>query len=80
MNYLAAWGYALRQSKGDEGKARDFRHTAVQETSPFWTRGARLDDDVHAARMGDVMIALGERGLPRGEELGPEQVRDVVPS
>ena len=78
-NYLAAWGYALRQSKGDEGKARDFvarlyKNVPVLDsgargsTTTFRSAGWRRDDRV------------GERGLPRGKELGPDKLAIVVPS
>ena len=49
-NYLAVWGYALKQPGGDEAKARDFV-TKVYRNVPVLDSGARgATVDVRAAR------------------------------
>ena len=75
-NYLAAWGYALEQSKGDEARARDFVGEALSERAGARLRRARLDDDVRAARHRRRAGRVGERGAARGGEAREGQVRD----
>src|SRR5580765_3445359 len=79
-NYLAAWGYALRQSKGDEGKARDFV-TRLYKNVPVLDSGARGSTTTFTQRgMGDVMIAWENEAFLAVKELGPEKFAIVVPS
>jgi sulfate transport system substrate-binding protein len=79
-NYLAAWGYALRQSKGDEGKARDFV-TRLFKNVPVLDSGARGSTTTFTQRgMGDVMIAWENEAFLAVKELGPDKFAIVVPS
>src|SRR5258705_5513246 len=79
-NYLAAWGYALRQSKGDEGKARDFV-TRLFKNVPVLDSGARGSTTTFTQRgMGDVMIAWENEAFLAVRELGPDKFAIVVPS
>jgi sulfate/thiosulfate transport system substrate-binding protein len=79
-NYLAAWGYALRQSKGDEGKARDFV-TRLYKNVPVLDSGARGSTTTFTQRgMGDVMIAWENEAFLAVKELGPDKLAIVVPS
>ena len=79
-NYLAAWGYALRQSKGDEGKARDFV-TRLYKNVPVLDSGARGSTTTFTQRgMGDVMIAWENEAFLAVKELGPDKFAIVVPS
>ena len=63
-NYLAAWGYALKQAGGDEAKAEEFVARALQERAGARLRRARLDHDVRRARHRRRAARLGERGAP----------------
>jgi sulfate transport system substrate-binding protein len=79
-NYLAAWGYALRQSKGDESKARDFV-TRLYKNVPVLDSGARGSTTTFTQRgMGDVMIAWENEAFLAVKELGPDKLAIVVPS
>jgi sulfate/thiosulfate-binding protein len=79
-NYLAAWGYALKQPGGDDAKARAFvtelfRHVPVLDT------GARGSTTTFVQRgIGDVLLAWENEAFLAIKELGPDQVELVVPS
>ncbi len=79
-NYLAAWGYALRQPGGDAAKAQAFvtelfRHVPVLDT------GARGSTTTFVQRgIGDVLLAWENEAFLAIKELGPDQVELVVPS
>ena len=79
-NYLAAWGWALRQPGGDDGKAQAFvaelyRHVPVLDT------GARGSTTTFVQRgIGDVLLAWENEAFLALEELGPDQFEIVVPS
>jgi sulfate transport system substrate-binding protein len=79
-NYLAAWGYILKQSGGDEKKARDFvaelfKHVPVLDT------GARGSTTTFAQRgIGDVLLTWENEAFLAVNELGADQVEIVVPS
>ena len=70
-NYLAAWGYALKQSGGDERKAQGVRRRSSTRTCRCSTpaRAASTTTFV-AARHRRRADRLGERGVPRGEGAG----------
>jgi sulfate transport system substrate-binding protein len=78
-NYLAAWGYAFRQSGGDESKARDFV-TRVYGNVPVLDSGARGATVTFVQRgIGDVLLAWeNEAQLAREEANGAVEI--VVPS
>jgi sulfate/thiosulfate-binding protein len=79
-NYLAAWGWALRQNGGDEPKAQQFvaelyHHVPVLDT------GARGSTTTFVQRgIGDVLLAWENEAFLALEELGPDQFEIVVPS
>jgi len=79
-NYLAAWGYALKQPGGDDAKAQEFvtnlyRHVPVLDT------GARGSTTTFVQRgIGDVLIAWENEALLAIKELGADKVELVVPS
>ena len=75
-NYLAAWGYALDKSEGDEAKARDFVAAHLQERAGARYGRARLDHDLRPARHRRRADRLGERGLPGAQGVRRRQVRD----
>ncbi len=79
-NYLAAWGYALRKSGGDESKARDFVSKLFANV-PVLDSGARGSTTTFVERgMGDVLIAWENEALLGANELGKDQFEIVVPS
>jgi sulfate transport system substrate-binding protein len=56
-NFLAAWGYALKQNNGDEQKAKEFV-TNLYKNVPVLDSGARGSTTTFVEKgMGDVLIA-----------------------
>jgi len=79
-NYLAAWGYALRKSGGDESKARDFVSKLFANV-PVLDSGARGSTTTFVERgMGDVLIAWENEALLGANDLGKDKFEIVVPS
>jgi sulfate transport system substrate-binding protein len=79
-NYLAAWGYALRQNGGDEAKAREFVG-ALFRNAPVLDTGARGSTTTFVERgIGDVLLAWENEAFLAVETLGKGQFEIVVPS
>ena len=79
-NYLAAWGYALKKSGGDEAKARAFV-TALYKHVPVLDSGARGSTNTFVERgIGDVLLAWENEAFLAVNELGPDKFEIVVPS
>lgn len=79
-NYLAAWGYALKKSGGNEGQARDFI-TRLYRNVPVLDSGARSATTTFVEReMGDVLIAWENEALLGTKDLGQDKFEMVVPS
>ena len=79
-NYLAAWGYALRASKGDEAKAKTFV-TALFKHVPILDTGARGATVTFVERgIGDVLIAWENEALLAVNELGRGRFEIITPS
>ncbi len=79
-NYLAAWGYALRQSRGDEARAKDFVARLFRNV-PVLDSGARGSTTTFTQRgMGDVLISWENEALLAVKELGPDKFEVVAPS
>jgi sulfate/thiosulfate transport system substrate-binding protein len=79
-NYLAAWGYALRQNNGDQDKARQFI-TQLYKNVPVLDSGARGATTTFAQRgIGDVLIAWENEAFLAVKELGKDKVEILVPS
>ncbi|HOW77308.1 MAG TPA: sulfate ABC transporter substrate-binding protein [Candidatus Competibacteraceae bacterium] len=79
-NYLAAWGYALKQPGGDEAKARDFV-TKLYKNVPVLDSGARGSTTTFTERgIGDVFISWENEAFLATKELGPDKFEIVVPS
>ena len=79
-NYLAAWGYALKQNGGNEGAARDFvsqlyRNVPVLDSG---ARGATITFVKHG--IGHVLIAWENEALLAINEMGKDNFELVVPS
>ena len=79
-NFLAAWGWALRQPGGNAERARAYvaqlyRHVPVLDT------GARGATTTFVQRgIGDVLLAWENEAYLAVEELGPDKVDIVTPS
>src|SRR3954469_20735630 len=79
-NYLAAWGYALEQSKGDEARARDFVGKLYRNV-PVLDSGARGSTTTFVQRgIGDVLVAWENEALLAVEKLGKGDFEIVAPS
>jgi sulfate transport system substrate-binding protein len=78
-NYLAAWGFALKQPGGNEAKARDFV-ARLYKNVPVLDSGARGSTTTFVERgIGDVLIAWENEALLAIKELGPDKVQIVAP-
>jgi sulfate transport system substrate-binding protein len=79
-NFLAAWGYALKQPGGNETKARAFVKALYQHV-PVLDTGARGATNTFVQRdMGDVLLAWENEALLAQRELGKGRFEIVVPS
>ena len=79
-NYLAAWGYALKNYGNDEAKARGFV-AKIYKNVPVLDSGARGSTTTFVERgIGDVLLAWENEAFLAVKELGPEKVDIVVPS
>jgi sulfate transport system substrate-binding protein len=79
-NYLAAWGYALRQPGGDAARAEEFVRRIFRNV-PVLDTGARGSLITFVRRgMGDVLIAWENEALLATRELGKGKFEIVVPS
>jgi sulfate transport system substrate-binding protein len=79
-NYLAAWGYALRQNNNDQSKAKDFV-ARVYKAVPVLDSGARGATTTFVQRgIGDVLLAWENEAFLALNELGKDKVEIVTPS
>ena len=79
-NYLAAWGYALKQPGGNEKTAQELL-TKIYKNVPVLDSGARGSTTTFVEReIGDVLITWENEALLAIRELGPDKVQIVAPS
>ena len=79
-NYLAAWGYELKQTNGDAAMAQDFV-AKLYRNVPVLDTGARGSTTTFVQRgIGDVLITWENEAFLAIKELGSDQVEIVVPS
>ncbi len=79
-NYLAAWGYALRNNNNDDAKARDFV-TRLFKNVPVLDTGARGATETFARHgIGDVLIAWENEAFLQLKESGAGEFQMVTPS
>ncbi len=79
-NYLAAWGYALRQPGANTETAKAFVKKLFQNV-PVLDSGARGSTTTFTERgIGDVLLAWENEAFLAVKELGPEKFDIVVPS
>jgi sulfate transport system substrate-binding protein len=78
-NYLGAWGFELRRTKGDEAKAREFIRRLYKNV-PVLDTGARGATTTFVERgIGDVLINWENEILLGAKELGKDKFEIVVP-
>jgi sulfate/thiosulfate transport system substrate-binding protein len=78
-NYLAAWGYALKQPGGSEASAKDFVGKLFKNV-PVLDSGARGATTTFVERgIGDVLIAWENEAILAIKELGPDKFEVVAP-
>jgi len=79
-NYLAAWGYALKQNGNDQAKARQFVSDLFKNV-PVLDTGARGSTNIFVQRgIGDVLLAWENEAFLALDEIGRDKVEIVVPS
>jgi sulfate/thiosulfate-binding protein len=79
-NYLAAWGYALKQPGGSEAGAREFVGKIFKNV-PVLDSGARGATTTFVERgIGDVLLAWENEAILAIKELGPDKFEVVAPS
>lgn len=79
-NYLAAWGFALKQKGGSEATAKDFV-TALFKNVPVLDSGARGATTTFVQRgLGDVFISWENEAFLAVKEFGADKFEIVVPS
>lgn len=79
-NYLAAWGYALRQNGNNAAKAQEFVGKLFSNV-PVLDSGARGSTTTFVERgIGDVLLAWENEAFLAIKELGPDKFEIVVPS
>ena len=79
-NYLAAWGYALKNNGGDQDKAKAFV-ASLYHNVPVLDSGARGSTTTFVQRgIGDVLIAWENEAFLAVKESGPGVFEIVAPS
>jgi len=79
-NYLAAWGYAIKQPGGSEASAKAYL-AKLYKNVPVLDSGARGATTTFVERgIGDVLLAWENEALLAIKELGPDKVEIVAPS
>jgi sulfate/thiosulfate transport system substrate-binding protein len=79
-NYLAAWGYALKQPGGSDATAKDFLAKLLKNV-PVLDSGARGATTTFVERgIGDVLLAWENEAILAIKELGPDKFEIVAPS
>ncbi len=79
-NYLAAWGYALKQNNNDETKAKEFV-TKLFKNVPVLDSGARGSTTTFAQRgIGDVFISWENEAFLAIKEFGADKFEIAIPS
>jgi sulfate/thiosulfate transport system substrate-binding protein len=79
-NYLAAWGYALKQPGGSDATAKDLV-TKIYKNTKVLDSGARGSTTTFVERgQGDVLIAWENEAYLSVKELGPDKFEIVTPT
>jgi sulfate/thiosulfate-binding protein len=79
-NFLAAWGWALKQPGGNDASAKEFVRKLYKNV-PVLDTGARGSTTTFTQRgIGDVLIAWENEAHLSIKELGADKIEIVVPS
>jgi sulfate transport system substrate-binding protein len=79
-NYLAAWGWALKQPGGNDATAKEFVRKLYKNV-PVLDTGARGATTTFVQRgLGDVLLAWENEALLAIKELGADKLQLVVPT
>ncbi len=79
-NYLAAWGWALKQPGGSEATAKDYL-TKLFKNVPVLDTGARGSTTTFVQRgIGDVFLSWENEAFLAVNELGKDKFEIIVPS
>jgi sulfate transport system substrate-binding protein len=79
-NYLAAWGWALKQPGGSAASAKEYVRKLYKNV-PVLDSGARGSTTTFAQRgIGDVLLAWENEAFLSVKELGADKVEIVTPS
>jgi sulfate/thiosulfate-binding protein len=79
-NYLAAWGYALKQPGGNDANAKEFVGKLFKNV-PVLDSGARGATTTFVERgIGDVLVAWENEAILAIKELGPDKFEVVAPT
>ena len=79
-NYLAAWGYALKQPGGSEAAAKELV-TRIYKNTKVLDSGARGSLTTFTERaIGDVLISWENEAYLATKELGPDKFEIVTPT
>jgi sulfate transport system substrate-binding protein len=79
-NYLAAWGWALKQPGGSDATAKEFVRKLYKNV-PVLDTGARGSTTTFVQRgLGDVLIAWENEAVLAVKELGADKLQIVVPT
>jgi len=79
-NYLAAWGFALKQNGNDSAKAKEFVANIFKNV-PVLDTGARGSTTTFAERgIGDVLVTWENEALLSLKEAGGDKFEIIVPS
>jgi sulfate transport system substrate-binding protein len=79
-NYLAAWGWALKQPGGSDATAKEYVRKLYKNV-PVLDTGARGSTTTFVQRgLGDVLIAWENEAMLAIKELGGDKLQIVVPT
>ena len=79
-NYLAAWGWALKQPGGNDATAKEFVRKLYKNV-PVLDTGARGATTTFVQRqLGDVLVTWENEALLAVKELGADKLQVVVPT
>ena len=79
-NYLAAWGYALKNNNNDQNKAKEFVKKLYQNVAVLDSAARGATTTFTERGIGDVLIAWENEALLARNELGADKYEIVVPS
>ena len=78
-SYLAAWGYALKKSAGDEARAREFVGTLFAKVPVLDTGGRGATTTFAQREIGDVLLTFENEATLTLKESGGNKLEIVVP-